>query len=770
MKNLILLLTVSAVTLSAQPAIISGQAATDDVVVFNEAAFVEADGVPALVLGNTDNGYATMTFNVDMTDVIDLGIFNPTTDQVAVVGSFENWISIPMDMVSGVDQNLWQLALDIEYGVYEFKFIILYPSGETLWEPGENRVLGVTDRDWELELLSFRTEGLGFIDAQVTLNVDMEEVANLGVFEPPMDQVIVSGDFNDGQPLLMGFDQNGDVFNYETTFALGGGDYSYRYAILRPDGNVEWELDMARGLSIPEPEIGGYVTIALYDEFAYDASAGGNDSLAVWSVDFSIDMTPTAANGLFSPGIDEIAVAGGFNNWSPEPLVATADSSGLIYAGTSEIEPGLYEYKFVLIRPSGATIWELGVNRSLFVGQNDVILPLATFNSGQSTTFSGWVLDQATGLGIDGAAVALMPLDPEFPDPVTGSTDSSGYFLFTDLAPTPQMMMVEAEGYLPFSAVVDYPQQNTFTAVLEPLPEGAPALISGSVLQDSSLLPVPGAVVAAVSMAEEGVYTVNPDAQGNYELAVPPDTYIILALGIVGDILDPSSFGIHYEFWNDAYTLEDAGSLFLTAGESIAGVNFSFPQSPENGIMSGNMVMGNVSHSGGASVDGSLVTILDAEGSIVDSAPVDVNGSFSFSGLALEESYTLQASHSEYGEVAVDMVSESMIAVQSLEFSALSLDESSLPSVHALEAYPNPFNPQTTIRYSLAERGAVELSIFNLRGQRIATLVNRVQAAGHYDARWNGLDGNLSPVATGVYLAVLQTAGQQEHLKLLYLK
>jgi len=66
--------------------------------------------------------------------------------------------------------------------------------------------------------------------------------------------------------------------------------------------------------------------------------------------------------------------------------------------------------------------------------------------------------------------------------------------------------------------------------------------------------------------------------------------------------------------------------------------------------------------------------------------------------------------------------------------------------------YPNPFNPSTTISYELSAPAEVEMSIYNLTGQIVATLVNEYQTAGSQSVIWNGLDQNGSPAASGVYV------------------
>lgn len=65
--------------------------------------------------------------------------------------------------------------------------------------------------------------------------------------------------------------------------------------------------------------------------------------------------------------------------------------------------------------------------------------------------------------------------------------------------------------------------------------------------------------------------------------------------------------------------------------------------------------------------------------------------------------------------------------------------------------YPNPFNPATTIRYSLSKPAHVRLTVYNILGQRVAALVDRKEAAGHYQVTFDA--GRL---ASGVYIYRLQ--------------
>ncbi len=80
----------------------------------------------------------------------------------------------------------------------------------------------------------------------------------------------------------------------------------------------------------------------------------------------------------------------------------------------------------------------------------------------------------------------------------------------------------------------------------------------------------------------------------------------------------------------------------------------------------------------------------------------------------------------------------------------------SLPdSAELIGAYPNPFNPTSTITYTLAERGQAELYVYNTLGQRVAVLASGVRDAGRYEVQF---DASLLP--SGVYMYTLRTEGE----------
>jgi len=92
----------------------------------------------------------------------------------------------------------------------------------------------------------------------------------------------------------------------------------------------------------------------------------------------------------------------------------------------------------------------------------------------------------------------------------------------------------------------------------------------------------------------------------------------------------------------------------------------------------------------------------------------------------------------------------------------LGINESSdLPGEFQLYSnYPNPFNPATHIRFTIPKSGYVKLAIYNLRGERVRTLVAENLKAGEYGRIWDGKDEFGKDLASGIYFSALQFEGQ----------
>lgn len=109
--------------------------------------------------------------------------------------------------------------------------------------------------------------------------------------------------------------------------------------------------------------------------------------------------------------------------------------------------------------------------------------------------------------------------------------------------------------------------------------------------------------------------------------------------------------------------------------------------------------------------------------------------------------------------------------ITNLPTSVSSHQPESLPETITLSHnYPNPFNPATKIQYKLQQTGHVKISILNMKGQLITTLVDERQAEGDYSVAWNGTDALGKTVASGVYFFQLKTKEFTKVIKMLLMR
>jgi len=89
--------------------------------------------------------------------------------------------------------------------------------------------------------------------------------------------------------------------------------------------------------------------------------------------------------------------------------------------------------------------------------------------------------------------------------------------------------------------------------------------------------------------------------------------------------------------------------------------------------------------------------------------------------------------------------------------------DSSTSVTHAalLRATPNPFNPRTSLSYRVEAAGDVQLTVYNLRGQRVRTLFEGPRQAGGYEAIWDGSDSQGNAMSSGVYFVRLTQPGKE---------
>ena len=85
-------------------------------------------------------------------------------------------------------------------------------------------------------------------------------------------------------------------------------------------------------------------------------------------------------------------------------------------------------------------------------------------------------------------------------------------------------------------------------------------------------------------------------------------------------------------------------------------------------------------------------------------------------------------------------------------------------------AYPNPFNPVTTLRYDLPEDAPVNITIYDMMGRQVKTLINNQQSAGSKLIRWSATNQSGRPVSAGLYLYRIQAGKFNQTRKVILLK
>ena len=126
----------------------------------------------------------------------------------------------------------------------------------------------------------------------------------------------------------------------------------------------------------------------------------------------------------------------------------------------------------------------------------------------------------------------------------------------------------------------------------------------------------------------------------------------------------------------------------------------------------------------------------------------------------------------EVGIEAVYIVGKSPIETYQFTYHGSANEgESEAPAVsNLLGNYPNPFNPETTIEFSVGQKNKVELDVYNIRGQKVRTLFNEVMDSGQHKIVWDGRDDQGESVSSGIYFCKMSTGSYTSVRKMILMK
>ena len=213
----------------------------------------------------------------------------------------------------------------------------------------------------------------------------------------------------------------------------------------------------------------------------------------------------------------------------------------------------------------------------------------------------------------------------------------------------------------------------------------------------------------------------------------------------------------------------------------------------------GYLLCGHTDHNPGTEGDGGFIVKTDAIGDTLWTKKYEpVEFYFIYNSVELDDGFILFGSHSlskidnsgdeiwyeelptsgiSYGEQPMQANEAGFICymkhdnrlylIQASEEGIVSITNHELPVFHCenLSCFPNPFNPSTTISYSLQNPTSVSLDIYNVKGQKVKTLVNDNFGRGIHEVIWNGRNDHNKSVASGVYFYKLKVNGEDYSVK-----
>lgn len=194
-----------------------------------------------------------------------------------------------------------------------------------------------------------------------------------------------------------------------------------------------------------------------------------------------------------------------------------------------------------------------------------------------------------------------------------------------------------------------------------------------------------------------------------------------------------------------------------------------------------NLLAGKIKNAdNGTVIQGAFITLQNSEGESKKFAYSDKEGNYEIRGVTPSE-YTLLVSHmdfhSETRSITIANNSQSLLIENAALFGRSitdvedNNDHQEIPKEIKLKSnYPNPFNPTTTIEFSLNSAQQVKLTIYNMLGQQVKELVNGFTQAGNYRITWDAKDNYGNEVSTGIYLYSLKAGNFQQVKKMVLAK
>tara|TARA_Y100001935_G_scaffold177816_1_gene147219 strand:+ start:99 stop:3344 length:3246 start_codon:yes stop_codon:yes gene_type:complete len=238
-----------------------------------------------------------------------------------------------------------------------------------------------------------------------------------------------------------------------------------------------------------------------------------------------------------------------------------------------------------------------------------------------------------------------------------------------------------------------------------------------------------------------------------------------------GELSDTTSFILTVNSVNDAPTVfdligpEDSTQIIITSADLMQEIDLVLSWEPSSDVDNDDLSYGFLLYNGSYGEDVLINTFLSE--TVLDMSYQSIADLLAFMGLT-----SISGDWAVLATDGLDTTLSSDVWNITLDASGvLSVDREVLPTVFTLhQNYPNPFNPNTQIRYDLPEDANVNITIYDIMGRSIRSLVNSNQTAGYRSIRWDGKNNLSEGVSAGMYIYMIQTGEFSQTKKMVLLK
>ncbi len=395
---------------------------------------------------------------------------------------------------------------------------------------------------------------------------------------------------------------------------------------------------------------------------------------------------------------------------------------------------------------------------------------------------AGFVFSKKDSLPVSGAVVRVRLKGTGFVR--IGYTDDTGAYKVRGLPTGSYYVYADAEGFVgQYYDGVFRKSEATLVEVTAPnVTEGIDfylpseptdrSFIAGHLTNQEDGTPIPGGIIVAIPLGRGRAHFAISGPLGGYRIpGLLPGSYVVLAWAP----------GFVAEFYDNARNWRKATPVVVPP--SRTDIDFALRPRPRGPYH----VRGRVVSSRDGSPLVGVAVYAEQNGQIVASAVSDDDGEYVIpeipagrykiwaSGTSLNDSYYGGSGPDDATDVAVGSGSSADGVDLAMQSDVTSVEgQNSGAAVpdrfELLQNYPNPFNPSTTIKYQLPQATQVRITVYNLLGQKVRTLVDAPQEAGLYAIQWDGRNDLGQPVSSGTYLYRIEAGPFKAVKKMVLLK